>query len=242
MLQPALTTLALLLALTMAEASLMSRIGLRLGAKHAQQSRLDHRPRVPWAVRNIREEAAASERKPWQEVARRSKFVTRAPVVSVVCTAGLDAREESGAETRPAACVGICYYNKLLALEAKEDLTSHNDVYKDQPPCEIVGGCNEIDEDIEKEMDDGVRPGTTAPQLSDSSIIVIDDENQTDDTKGKGVRKEDSVDTIYIDENYITEVKSPRPFDKSKNSDNVIVSSPETPKINIGAKKLKLNF
>ena len=78
MLQPALTTLALLLALTMAEASLMSRIGLRLGAKHAQQSRLDHRPRVPWAVRNIREEAAASERKPWQEVARRSKLVTRA--------------------------------------------------------------------------------------------------------------------------------------------------------------------
>ena len=28
------------------------------------------------------------------------------------------------------ACVGICYYNKLVALEAKEDLTRHNEVYK----------------------------------------------------------------------------------------------------------------
>ena len=35
-------------------------------------------------------------------------------------------------EARPKACVGICYYNKLMALEAKEDLASHNLVYKDQ--------------------------------------------------------------------------------------------------------------
>ena len=35
-------------------------------------------------------------------------------------------------EARPKACVGICYYNKLMALEAKEDLASHNLVYKNQ--------------------------------------------------------------------------------------------------------------
>ena len=28
------------------------------------------------------------------------------------------------------ACAGTCYYNKLVALEAKEDLTRHNEVYK----------------------------------------------------------------------------------------------------------------
>ena len=33
-------------------------------------------------------------------------------------------------EARPPPCVGICYYNKLVALEAKEDLTRHNGVYK----------------------------------------------------------------------------------------------------------------
>jgi hypothetical protein len=33
-------------------------------------------------------------------------------------------------EARPPPCVGICYYNKLVALEAKEDLTRHNEVYK----------------------------------------------------------------------------------------------------------------
>lgn len=33
-------------------------------------------------------------------------------------------------EERPTACVGICYYNKLMALEAKEDLANHNMVYK----------------------------------------------------------------------------------------------------------------
>ena len=34
-------------------------------------------------------------------------------------------------EERPTACVGICYYNKLMALEAKEDLANHNMVYKE---------------------------------------------------------------------------------------------------------------
>ena len=28
------------------------------------------------------------------------------------------------------ACVGLCYYNKLKALEEKEDLTHHNFLYK----------------------------------------------------------------------------------------------------------------
>ena len=51
--------------------------------------------------------------------------------IPIVCVAGQfsDSYEE---ESRPKACVGICYYNKLMALEAKEDLASHNLVYKDQ--------------------------------------------------------------------------------------------------------------
>ena len=39
------------------------------------------------------------------------------------------AEQEEGGEGDK-ACVGICYYNKLVALEAKEDLTRHNEVYK----------------------------------------------------------------------------------------------------------------
>ena len=39
------------------------------------------------------------------------------------------AEQEEGGEGGK-ACVGICYYNKLVALEAKEDLTRHNEVYK----------------------------------------------------------------------------------------------------------------
>ena len=38
------------------------------------------------------------------------------------------AEQEDGEGSK--ACVGICYYNKLVALEAKEDLTRHNEVYK----------------------------------------------------------------------------------------------------------------
>ena len=38
------------------------------------------------------------------------------------------AEQEEGEGSK--ACVGICYYNKLVALEAKEDLTRHNEVYK----------------------------------------------------------------------------------------------------------------
>ena len=39
------------------------------------------------------------------------------------------AEQEEGGEGGK-ACVGICYYNKLVSLEAKEDLTRHNEVYK----------------------------------------------------------------------------------------------------------------
>ena len=50
-----------------AQCSLMSRIGLRLGAAHIHHhSALDHKPRQPWAVRNMKEEMMANERKPWQ--------------------------------------------------------------------------------------------------------------------------------------------------------------------------------
>ena len=52
--------------------SLMNRIGLRLGGKpfHEQQ---EHRARVPWAVKQMREDLLAEERKPWQD-SRNSKW------------------------------------------------------------------------------------------------------------------------------------------------------------------------
>ena len=50
------------------QCSLMSRIGLRLGAAHNahHKSGFDHKPRQPWAVKNMKAEMLANERKPWQ--------------------------------------------------------------------------------------------------------------------------------------------------------------------------------
>merc|ERR1712018_272047 len=122
-----------ILLLHTAQGSLMSRIGLRLGAAHLKKSALDHKPRTPWAVKNMKEEMLANERKPWQPP-KQSQFS--------------NSMED---EARPKACVGICYYNKLMALEAKEDLVSPNLVYKEQEsePCDINdSACTEMEEDI----------------------------------------------------------------------------------------------
>jgi len=70
-----------------------------------------HRSRVPWAVKIQREE----EQEEW---GKKDKERVRARV----------AEQEEGEGSK--ACVGICYYNKLVALEAKEELTRHNEVYK----------------------------------------------------------------------------------------------------------------
>ena len=65
-----------ILLLHTAQGSLMSRIGLRLGAAHLKKSALDHKPRTPWAVKNMKEEMLANERKPWQPP-RPSKIVSK---------------------------------------------------------------------------------------------------------------------------------------------------------------------
>merc|ERR1712241_1074787 len=172
-----LSLLSLLLILHTSQASLMSRIGLRLGAAHLKKSALDHKPRTPWAVRNMKEEMLANERKPWQPPKQRQFS---------------ESYEE---ESRPKACVGICYYTKLMALEAKEDLASHNLVYKDQKeePCDKDSACNEMEEDII--FNSGQQEGKS----SDNNVIVIDEEDQ-----GAGRKKSVSsgdLGTIYIDDN-----------------------------------------
>merc|ERR1712079_141226 len=166
-----------ILLLHTAQGSLMSRIGLRLGAAHLKKSALDHKPRTPWAVRNMKEEMLANERKPWQPPKQRQFS---------------DSYEE---ESRPKACVGICYYNKLMALEAKEDLASHNLVYKDQKeePCDNDSACNEMEEDIifNTEQQEG--------KSGDNNVILIDGENQ-----GAGRKKSlnsGDLGAIYIDDN-----------------------------------------
>merc|ERR1711874_330192 len=173
---PLTSLLSLLLILHTSQASLMSRIGLRLGAAHLKKSALDHKPRTPWAVRNMKEEMLANERKPWQPPKQRQFS---------------DSYEE---ESRPKACVGICYYNKLMALEAKEDLASHNLVYKDQKeeePCDKDSACNEMEEDIIFNTDQ------QEGKSSDNNVIVIDEDDQ-----GAGRKKSLSsgdLGTIYID-------------------------------------------
>merc|ERR550517_1118455 len=99
--------------INISQASLMTRIGLRLGGKHSSVSHQvgTHRSRVPWAVKIQREE----EQEEW---GKKDKERVRARV----------AEQEEGEGSK--ACVGICYYNKLVALEAKEELTRHNEVYK----------------------------------------------------------------------------------------------------------------
>merc|ERR1712130_753669 len=161
----------------LSQCSLMSRIGLRLGAAHVHhQSALDHKPRQPWAVRNMKAEMLANERKPWQPLKPQQ----------------LGTIDE---EDRPTACVGICYYNKLMALEAKEDLANHNMVYKNQPkengePCDNQSICNDMDEDIT--LTDDVKTDST-----DGNLIVIDDEAQGD----VKMRSNPVItDTIYIDD------------------------------------------
>merc|ERR1711971_615358 len=167
-----------LLLLHTAQASLMSRIGLRLGAAHLKKSALDHKPRTPWAVRNMKEELLANERKPWQPPKQREFS---------------DSYEE---EARPKACVGICYYNKLMALEAKEDLASHNLVYKDQrdEPCDNDSACNEMEEDImfNTEEQEG--------KSSDNNLILIDEDDQQAAGRKKS-RSGGDLGAIYIDDN-----------------------------------------
>merc|ERR1712183_881430 len=152
-----------LLLLQTSQGSLMSRIGLRLGAAHLKKSALDHKPRTPWAVRNMKEEMLANERKPWQPPKQRQFS---------------ESYEE---ESRPKACVGICYYNKLMALEAKEEL------------CDKDSACNEMEEDIIFNTDQ------QEGKSSDNNVILIDEEDQ-----GAGRKKSVSsgeLGTIYIDDN-----------------------------------------
>eukprot|EP00090_Calanus_glacialis_P007915 TRINITY_DN16309_c0_g1_i3.p1 TRINITY_DN16309_c0_g1~~TRINITY_DN16309_c0_g1_i3.p1 ORF type:complete len:221 (-),score=61.10 TRINITY_DN16309_c0_g1_i3:63-671(-) len=160
--------------------SLMNRIGLRLGGKpfHEQHG---HRARVPWAVKQMREDLLLDERKPWQD--------TR----NIPNPDGDD-------EVRPPPCVGICYYNKLVALEAKEDLTRHNEVYK-QPdePCD--GTCNDLDEDIASQEDDHNEAfeqmvDDDNANMVDNNIIVIDEDAQSDYSN----KNPEATDTIYIDD------------------------------------------
>merc|ERR1711893_260716 len=106
----------------------------------------------------------ANERKPWQPLNLKPRQIGNI--------------EE---EDRPTACVGICYYNKLMALEAKEDLASHNLVYKDQGdsgPCDINDtACNEMEEDIIFDKDQEEKE--SSEKSSDNNVIVIDEDEQS---------------------------------------------------------------
>ena len=53
---------------TAVDGSLMNRIGLRLGGKayHEKHTHEHHRPRVPWAVKHMREDMMNEDTKPWK--------------------------------------------------------------------------------------------------------------------------------------------------------------------------------
>merc|ERR1711893_342450 len=111
----------------------------------------------------------ANERKPWQPLNLKPRQIGNI--------------EE---EDRPTACVGICYYNKLMALEAKEDLASHNLVYKDQGdsgPCDINDtACNEMEEDII--FDEDEESGERRKAAAESDTIYIDDNSEEEAYNG----------------------------------------------------------
>ena len=104
-----------------------------------------------------------------------------------------------------------------MALEAKEDLASHNLVYKDQvgdhrvsvsgstlvivqkeEPCDSQNSaCNEMEEDIifnpEQQQEE-------EQKSSDNNVIVIDEDDQTSGRK-KSLSGGGDLGTIYIDDN-----------------------------------------
>jgi len=95
----------------------MSRIGLTLGGRPAHLNQLDHTRRIPWAVQQVMDD----ERREKESL----PFLHKPDVSS----------EEN--EGRPPPCVGICYYQKLQALQEREKLLNHNDVLKE--------GCDDAD-------------------------------------------------------------------------------------------------
>ena len=56
----------LVLVVGVAHGSLMNRIGLRLGSKHIRERGPGHKPRVPWAVKHMREEQKEIEDNAWR--------------------------------------------------------------------------------------------------------------------------------------------------------------------------------
>merc|ERR1719167_2081136 len=155
--------------INISHASLMTRIGLRLGGKHSSVSHQvgTHRSRVPWAVKIQREE----EQEEW---GKKDKERVRARV----------AEQEEGEGGK--ACVGICYYNKLVALEAKEELTRHNEVYKQNvvvPDVVCPGGkCGFSEEEKDpggeskrREVNEAVTGSAEGDVEGEGPDIYIDD-------------------------------------------------------------------
>merc|ERR1712130_845344 len=177
---PSLAILSFLLPLiNISQASLMTRIGLRLGGKHNSVSHQvgTHRSRVPWAVRIQREE----EQEEW---GKKDKERVRARV----------AEQEEGEGSK--ACVGICYFNKLVALEAKEDLTRHNEVYKQNvvvPDVVCPGGkCgfseeekDPVGESKRRQANEAVTGSAEGDAEGESPDIYIDDTVEEEEEEKK---------------------------------------------------------
>ena len=110
------------------------------------------------------------------------------------------AEQEEGGEGGK-ACVGICYYNKLVALEAKEDLTRHNEVYKQVDISERGNPCQP--ETFQNVLPDVVCPGGKCGFSEDGKDPVEDlrrrevNESVTGSAEGDA---EGEAPDIYIDD------------------------------------------
>merc|ERR1719474_1209729 len=82
---------------------------------------------------------------------------------------------------RPPPCIGICYYQKLQALQAREELTKHNQVLKQD--C-VADECVDYRADVDKAF--GTFPlkhseeGADGEEKEEREIHMARDEKETE--------------------------------------------------------------
>jgi len=183
--------------------SLMSRIGLTLGKRPAHLNQIDHTRRVPWVVK----EMLAEEKRKEDEL----PFIKRKALK----------------RTGPPPCVGICYTQKLEALKAREELTRHNEVLKEECESDDCIDYKAFGDSIPVQLTSkpSAKQTVQSPQPSSQSHQNSDDSSQHDEDSqadNNNNDEADQLDTQHNDEKDIIESNQAKPIDdNTDNADNV---------------------